>query len=292
MATPAEKLKHIASKISGLPTLPTVISKLIELVDSPKTDTRILARLIYNDQSLTARILKIANSAYYGFSREISTVDTAIVVMGFNAVKEMGLSLSVFDAFKNIGSVEEFDVHKYWEHSVATGMAAKLMARRAGLPESGELFVAGLLHDIGKMVLIQYLPDDFKKVVEYMKEHECTYVEAERELIGITHAQIGALIAARWRLPDRIVSCIKNHHSIKPADPFLKEAILVNLADLISHRLNMGNDGHRPDWEVDEYITFELQEQFNIDSEDLLNMEEDLLMELDSSDFFHMISDH
>lgn len=292
MATPAEKLRHIASKISGLPTLPTVISKLIELVDSPKTDTRILAKLIYNDQSLTARILKIANSAYYGFSREISTVDTAIVVMGFNAVKEMGLSLSVYDAFKNIGSVKDFDVNRYWEHSVATGMAAKILARRAYLPETGELFVAGLLHDIGKMVLIQYLPDDFRKVVDYMREKECTYVEAERALIGVTHAQIGALIASRWRLPDRIVSCIRNHHSIKPADSFLRETIMINLADLISHRLNMGNDGHRPDTEVDEYLAFELQEQFNISSEDLLDIEETLLMELDSSDFYHMISDH
>ena len=112
------RIKKITEKIIRLPTLPTVISKMIELIDNPKTSAISLANLISTDQALTARILKMANSAYYGFSREIYTVNMAIVVMGFNAVKEMGVSLSVFDMFKDLNTIKQFDVTRSEERRV------------------------------------------------------------------------------------------------------------------------------------------------------------------------------
>jgi HD-like signal output (HDOD) protein len=146
-----KRIRKIAESVIGLPTLPTVVSRLIELVDSPRTSAALLARLISADQALTAKVLKLANSAYYGFPREISTVNMAIVVLGFNAVKEMGLSISVFDVFKKTASSPLFDVAQFWEHSVGCGVAARMLARNYRPAIAGEAFVAGLLHDVGKV---------------------------------------------------------------------------------------------------------------------------------------------
>ncbi len=283
MVTRADRIRHIAGKISGLPTLPTVISKMIELVDNPRTNTATLAKLISHDQSLTARLLKLANSAYYGFAREISTVDTAIVVMGYSAVKEMGLSLSVFDAFKNIGSITNFDINRYWEHSVAVGVAARFLARRYGVAEPGEMFVAGLLHDIGKMILLQYMQEDFNTVIDTMNSENISYVEAEKKVLEITHGEIGYIIARRWHLPERIVSCIHCHHNPEGSQKYSHESAIIDLADFICHRVNLGNDDHRPHDNFDA-LPLHLIPGVNITEEDLIDIQEELFMELDSSD--------
>ena len=159
--TDPNRIKRITESIIGLPTLPTVVAKMIELVDNPRTSASSLARLIATDQALTARILKLANSAYYGFSREISTVNMAIVVLGFNTVKDMGLSLSVFDVFKTGKPNASFDLTRFWEHSIACGIAARMLARSYRSRYAGEAFVAGLLHDIGKVILNQYFQSEF-----------------------------------------------------------------------------------------------------------------------------------
>ncbi len=258
---------------------------MIELVDNPRTNTRTLARLIANDQALTAKILKLANSAYYGFSREISTVDMAIVVMGFNAVKEMGLSLSIFDTFKNSTSIDYFDINKYWEHSVAAAIVARYIAKSNGLADSGELFVAGLLHDIGKMVLIQYFSEEFQKISRFSQEKEIDFYRAEQEILGIDHGEIGALIAEKWHLPTRIVSWIRNHHKPKSVDnPFKVDIAVVNLADLVCHRVRMSNDGHRRSHTVNPEITSLIDATKSFDESMLLEIEEELFLELDRSE--------
>ncbi len=284
MISRADRIRSIAGKISGLPTLPTVISKMIDLVDNPRTNTKTLAKLISHDQSLTARLLKLANSAYYGFSREISTVDTAIIVMGFNAVKEMGLSLSVFDAFKNIGDMEHFDVNQYWEHSVACGVAARFLAKKFGVAEPGEMFVAGLLHDIGKMVLIQYMPEEFTEIADDMIARNVPYVDAEEKILNITHGEIGYIIARRWHLPLRIATVIHCHHRPDAGGQFARECAIVDLADFICHRVNLGNDDHRPHDELDSVALHLISDVADITEEDLIEIQEELFMELDRND--------
>ncbi|ERP38897.1 HDOD domain-containing protein [Chitinivibrio alkaliphilus] len=289
MSKRTSKLTYIASRISTIPTLPTVISKMLEMVDNPRTDARRLARVISNDQSLTARILKTANSAFYGFSREISTVDTAIIVMGFNAVKEMGLSLSVFDAFKNMGTVESFNVNRYWEHSVAVAISSKIIARRLLLPKSEELFVAGLLHDIGKMVFAQYLPDDFNTVVAQQKQASCSFHEAERHVMDITHAGIGGLIAHRWHLPERIEHSIRYHHYHGIDTPHCLEGIITDFADLLAHRAGVCNEGHRKEMDISPHISHAFEERGVIlDDSFVDSCIEEMFLELDSTEFLEI----
>jgi len=233
MKSKAEIIKNIALKIGNLPTMPTIVAKMIELADNPKTQINTLAQLISNDPSLTARILKSANSQYYGFSREISTVDTAIVVMGYKAVKEIGLSLNAFDSLKNTAAIKNFDIHEYLEHSVEVAVAARESAKINFPADSGELYVAGLLHDMGKMILIQYMPQDFCEVLDFSEKNNIPFFEAEQQLLGITHCEIGYIIAERWNLPQKIGNIIRFHHSpISAPDEFSAQAQIINTADI------------------------------------------------------------
>lgn len=279
-----DRIKMIAGKISGLPTLPTVVSKMIDLVDNPRTTTKSLAKLISHDPALTARILKLANSAYYGFSREISTVDTAIVVMGYNAVKEMGLSLSVYDTFKNVNSVQGFDVSSFWEHSVAVGVASRFLARKFKVGDPAEMFVAGLLHDIGKMILLQYLPNDFNLVVQTMADEEIAYFSAEERILGITHGEIGYILAKRWHLPACISACIYAHHFPDRSSDFGRESAIVDLADFVCHRAKIGNSDHRPNAEYDSLALHLISDSAEISESDIILIQEELFIELDRSD--------
>jgi putative nucleotidyltransferase with HDIG domain len=237
------RIKRITESIINLPTLPTIISKMIELVDNPKTSAGSLARLISTDQALTARILKLANSAYYGFPREISTVNMSIVVLGFNTVKDMGLSLSVFDMFKESDTTGTFDTTQFWEHSVGCGIAARVIARYCGHRMAGEAFVAGLLHDIGKVILKQYFPKEFKEIMTISSAEGANLDDAELQVIGTHHGQVGGWLAEKWSLPKIIADCITNHHAPwdSKADPLF--VAIVSLADYLCHLSNIGKSG-------------------------------------------------
>ncbi len=280
------RIKRITESIIGLPTLPTIVSKMLELVDNPRTSAASLARLISSDQTLTARILKLANSAYYGFPKEISTVNMAIVVLGFNTVKEMGLSLSVFDAFKNQDNASVFDISRFWEHSIGCGVASRMLARNYHSRNSSEAFVAGLLHDIGKIILNQYFHREFAQIMEMVVKGN-TLEDAEEATIGTSHGQVGCWLAERWNLPEIISQTILWHHQPWTAQKENVFIATVTLGDYLCHLCNIGNSGrtsiNSPDtrfWEIFQ------SEKIPIDEPDLDNLQTDFLLEFDKADTF------
>lgn len=283
----SQRIKRITESIIGLPTLPTIVSKMIELVDNPKTSAASLAHLISTDQSLTARILKLANSAYYGFSREISTVNMAIVVMGFNAVKDMGLSLSVFDMFKNSSPAGSFDINRFWEHSIGCGIASRLLAQRYQHRIAGEAFVAGLLHDIGKVILDQYAHKDFVAIMNRASEGAVTLDEAEEAVIGVGHGTVGEWLAEKWRLPLIITQSIRFHHTPWNCSKDRVPVGMVNLANYLCHISGVGHSGRNapiiPDdriWEIFRGAGISLEET------DLDSLQSEFLLEFDRNDTF------
>jgi len=279
------RIKKITEKIIGLPTLPTVVSKMIELVDNPKTSAASLASLISTDQALTAKILKMANSAYYGFSREIATVNMAIVVMGFNAVKEMGLSLSVFDMFKDLSNIRHFDVTLYWQHSVGCGVAAKMVARKFRNNLAGEAFVSGLLHDIGKIVINQYLHAEFTEIMNRVADNNEPLDTVEMELLGTHHGEIGGWLADRWRLPMVIADAIKHHHTPWDSKKNRLLVAMVNVANYLCHICGIGASGRPSPLPIDEK-TWEILDQNNIPlgPEEIANLQNDFYVEFDKTE--------
>lgn len=240
----AQKLRFIAEKIIALPTLPTVVSRLMQLVDSPRSSAQTLAKLIENDQVLTARILKLANSAYYGMARQVSSVSQAVVVVGFDAVKDMGLSVSVLDAFRDPGNNPYFNINRFWEHTMGVAFVAKLLAKRYAPALASEAFSAGLLHDLGKVVLNQYCHEDFVEIMDRVHVDGEDLLYAETMVLDTTHDRIGGWLANRWNMPLAIVDAIEFHHHPYLSKDYQTLATLVKLADVVCRRAKVGDSGN------------------------------------------------
>jgi len=238
-----EWIRRIAQRVLSLPPLPTLIAKLIEMIDNPKTNAKNLGKLISTDQVLTARVLKLANSSFYGFPRRISTVTLALVVLGFDTFKNLCISVSMREWFSDKDIDNGFDMSRFWEHSITCGVAARMIAREHGYIISGELFVGGLLHDIGKLVLKQYIKPEFKKIMETVKKEDLLFMEAEEKIIGINHAIIGSWLADKWNLPKRLVDLIAYHHNPKDSEKNYQQSAIIHFSNYLTRVAKIGNSG-------------------------------------------------
>lgn len=196
-----------------------------------------LARWIAIDPILTSRVLKLANSSAYGFRGQISTVNLATVIIGLKALRELVWSISVMDQFTDQQKlIDQRELVNLWLHSNYTGIAARYLAELAGYPATGEAFVAGLLHDIGYQVFAQQFPEIFYQIVECSRIKRISYRQAEQELEGFNHSEVGAWLGEAWGFPAAIVQAIRFHHRAEENDHLL--VTFVHLADLMAHSLS------------------------------------------------------
>jgi putative nucleotidyltransferase with HDIG domain len=230
-------IKEKVQTIIQLPALPTIAMEVVELVDNPKTSASRLGKLISTDQALTAKVLKIANSPFYGFPRRISTIDFAIIVLGYDALKEIVISISLVSSLQK-KSDAVFDAKGFWDHSITSGVIARRLARDLGYRVSGEVFVGGLLHDMGISVLHRYFRNEYKRIVEILQETDLNAIEAEESVLGVTHAEVGGWLAERWNLPDHLVEAIRFHHSPSRADKNKDLVALIHCADVFAIRMS------------------------------------------------------
>ncbi len=235
--------QKIIDKIDDLPTLPRTVLKITELVNDPKSSAKDLARIITDDQVLTARLLKLVNSSFYGFPQRISTVTGAIVLLGFDAIRNLLLTTSVFDLFVNRNRKKQQNQARFWDHSLGCAVGAKVIGNYLRHDKIEELFVSGLLHDIGKIVEMMFLPDEFSRVVEAVSGENILMITAENKVLGYNHAEIGKLLAQKWNLPAKLVQMIAHHHQPENAGSFALEAAVVHLADIFCRALNLGYGG-------------------------------------------------
>ena len=236
-------LHKIIARIDDLPTLPRTVLKITELVNDPKSSAKDLARIITDDQVLTARLLKLVNSSFYGFPQKISTVTNAIVLLGFDAIRSLLLTTSVFDLFAGRNKRLKQDQEKFWDHSLGCAVGAKVIGNYLRHDKIEELFVSGLLHDIGKIVEMLYLQQDFARVVASIHKNNILMITAEEDVLGYNHAEIGKLLAGKWNLPVKLEQVIAHHHEPAAAGSFILEASIIHLADIFCRALNMGYGG-------------------------------------------------
>ena len=207
-----DKIKKKLESISQLPAIPYVINEVLSALDNPELSANHLAKLIERDQMLTARVLTVANSPFYGFYRRISTIDLAIVVLGFNSIREIVLSFLLQRFLAGVRK-DVFDIKSYWNYSMFCGAASRVLARKLGYRLAGEAFVAGLMHDIGIIIIVQYMTNEFKKIRKVQYDLGLSISEAEQAVLKSDHCGIGAWFANRWNLPTQLCKAINFHHN-------------------------------------------------------------------------------
>ena len=249
-----ERYRRFIEQIDNLPSLPSIVTRLIQVVNSPDTSADDAARLIQKDPALTTKMLRLANSAFYGIPRSISSVSSAVVILGFNTIRSLVLSASVMKMFSG-SRKQAFDKDRFWKHSIVCALAAKTIVRqfiniRMMDPESA--FCAGILHDIGKLIFSEFAGDDYQEVCRYSQENGIPLLEAERKLFGIGHSDIGRILADKWALPLDLEYALVFHHEPKNADNLLDLVTTVHVADTLTHQAGLGLwDGEvtPPEWD-------------------------------------------
>ena len=234
-----EELQDKIKAIANLPTLPHIASKLMRMVNSPNTNADIVAALVTQDVSLSAKVLRLANSAFYGIPRSVNTLKSAVVVLGFKILHTMVLSLTVFDMFGKSSSKNLlFDRDAFWRHSLKCATIARLLAQMRKMntaldPE--EAFCTGLLHDVGKVVMEQYLHTDFHKALLYARAHRMSSFDAEKFVLGYTHCDVAMWLTTSWSLPNEILQPLICHHEPAAARDCRDSVTLCHVADTLSH---------------------------------------------------------
>jgi putative nucleotidyltransferase with HDIG domain len=236
-------LEKMLSKIHDLPTLSAVASRIIQITQNPKSSALEVGTAISQDQALASRVLKMSNSTFYGFPRKITTITHAVVILGFANIRNLVLTASVFDMFSSKGGDKYFDQEEFWKHSFACGTTSKLIAKNLGIKDLEEVFIWGLFHDIGKLVLDTYFHDDFKEVISLVKEEEILIKDAEKKLLGFDHAAVGGEVANKWNLPPLLIKAIRFHHNPTRANESMRMVAIVHLADVLCRAIGLGNGG-------------------------------------------------
>ncbi|MGE5682181.1 MAG: HDOD domain-containing protein [Bacillota bacterium] len=245
--------KLILAQVYNLPSIPLVMMEVTKLLGNPMTSAAELGRVISKDQALVTKILTVANSPLYGLPRRVSTIDFAIIILGFEHIKNIVIALSMMEAFKN-KSDKNLDQKKYWIHSILTASAAKKLADDLGYHFTGEAFTAGLLHDLGIPVIHKYFNADFVKICQAVETQKISFQTAQEEILGFTHEEIGNQLAQRWNLPLTLSDTILNHQKPSNSETNKVLASLVHLADYMTSRLQIGNFYWDNDYCFDESV--------------------------------------
>lgn len=222
--------------VRDLPTLPKVLEEVSKLVDRPDTTTEQVAKLISMDQVLSAKVLKMVNSPVYGFPGRISSIGHALVLLGFNVLRSIIVSTSVFEVMSE-------NMVGLWEHSLGCAMACGATARLLGFKDAEEYSVAGLLHDLGKVVATVQLPDLKIEIERLVAERDLSYLQAEREVMGFGHDRINAWLADYWKLPPNIKEGLSYHHKPHLAPLYPEMACVVHLSDFMVRVFEHGFSG-------------------------------------------------
>ena len=236
-------------KIEDFPTIPAVAMKVNRLIEDPDSSAADLHYIITQDVSLASKILKAVNSAYYGFQEKISSIKQAVVILGFNIVKQLAFSASVMDSFR---SSEEygFSRDQFWIYSVAVGTCSRLLASKYNFnkKETEEIFTCGLLHDIGILVEEVYFPEEFKEIILLSEKEDLFLWEAESRVLGINHSELGKWLSKKWNFHSHLRDTISLHHSVDSVKNSLPEKELqivsiIALSDVIVKVLRIGSGG-------------------------------------------------
>ena len=277
----------IRNNRTRLPTLPVVINNIILLARSEKTSAGDLAGFIINDQAISARVLKIANSAYYGMSKKIDSISRAVVVLGFKEIISLALGMGVFSALSQKGKDVRIGMTDLWKHAIGVGFAARQIVQKRGMIVSETTFLVGLLHDIGKIIFSIYFPDEYREVLEKTVHRKAPLCHIEKEILGLDHAEMAFLLMKQWNFSADIIQPVRYHH-----DPFAclgtfrSMAMVTHVANFICHQSDIGESGNK-DIKQDKKVS----EKLGLSDQDMVALVEALESEQSQvEDFLEVLS--
>ncbi|MBU0910620.1 MAG: HDOD domain-containing protein [Proteobacteria bacterium] len=232
--TRQSQFRKALREVKSLPTLPGIIVKLTRMAEDPDTTTEQMGKVISKDHILAAKLLKLVNSAFYGFPQKISSLNSAIILLGFNVIKSLIISSSIFEL------MESQDV-ELWEHSLGCAVVCSVLAKRLGVSDPEEVSTAGLIHDIGKVAIKMELKQEFETLKQMVHDRQISMIEAEKELLGIDHAEVGGWLAKSWNLPAKLVEPIACHHNPLEAKDEKLCASIIHFSDILIRGLGYGH---------------------------------------------------
>lgn len=278
MTQAQDDIKKALVKFKDLPALSDVAAKVMRIISNPLTSADDLNQVISLDHALTFKVLRLANSAYYGFPHEITTITQAVTILGFNTLRNLALSVSVHKMLFGEREKALFSHRDFWKHCVGTAVASRILAKRIGYKSDDNAFTAGLLHDIGKSVLDKVMHEDFMKALQFSKDYEKPLWEAEEKFCGVNHAYVGGLLAEIWNLPGELKYAMERHHHLEFGARLDVLDAIVHAANEFCREGKMGSGGDfgpsalRP--EVRELLHLGVEEQMAVAKELNLRMKE------------------
>ncbi len=235
--------KEILNKIETIPTLPAIYQRLLSVLEDPNSTSADIANVISLDQVTALKVLRIANSPIFRLTGRIDSIQQAVMQLGLIEVRNIVLAISVIKVLKMENLFPYLKVTDFWKHSIAVGAASKIIAHEIEPSESEDAFLGGILHDIGKLVLMIYFTDDYQKVFESYSPDNKTISETEKEILGYDHAYIGGTLAKYWEQSEKIVNIISYHNIGMIDDKLDKSVAIVHLGDIYARSLELGNPG-------------------------------------------------
>ncbi|HUW58368.1 MAG TPA: HDOD domain-containing protein [Planctomycetota bacterium] len=236
---------EISRSLEALPTIPIVVSRVLRVVEDSASSANDLVDIIQNDQAICSKVLRVANSAYYGLRQQVTTIGHAVVLLGFETVRNLCLGVGVFRSFLPYAQRQVLDIERFWEHTIASGVCARMLWEEQGWPGADEVFLAGLIHDIGRLAFLAAEPKGYTELIQKARKDAAPMVEVEREEMGGTHAELGALLCERWDFGPGLVEPVHWHHDPgESGEEFARRAAGVALGNCLSHRRRIG-------WAVD-----------------------------------------
>jgi putative nucleotidyltransferase with HDIG domain len=226
-------LDRYTREIERIPTIPVISKEILTLLSDEDVSIKKLAQVIEKDQSMTVKILKMANSAFYGTLSRVSSIDHALVILGISEIKSILMAFSIRDFFRNAKG-NSFDRNRFWKHAVICSQVAKYLARYFKIPSDDTLFLTGLIHDMGKVVFDQYFHEEFVNIVHFVNENHTTFSEAEKRVVGVTHYQVAAKLLQQWQFPQKVVMQVFYHHAPWHDKDDTVGSIIVYLANLLT----------------------------------------------------------
>jgi putative nucleotidyltransferase with HDIG domain len=223
--------------LRSVPTLPGVFEKISRMMDSSETATEAVANIISSDQALSAKVLRVVNSALYGFPGRISNVTHALIILGFDVVKGLVLSTSVFDMMLAKG------FHGLWKHSLGCAVVAGIISRKTNDPNPEEVSIGGLLHDLGKVIIAIELPEESTQIDQVVEEEQIPTYQAEDKVLGFSHAHVGHWLSQKWNLPNNLADPIRYHHNPNLSKSAQKPTAIVHVADILVRGIGFGGVG-------------------------------------------------